>query len=594
MLLSALKEYAKALPEDERTPAMYARQPVKYVVDLDRQGRFLAIVSTATGARGREARGTPLVTPLVGNRTVKIVANLLMDNAEYALGVGRETSRPDQVRLRHAAFVEAVRACVAATGVQAVQAVLTFLQGPDANPFPPPPEFDPTANVTFRVDGDFPFSVPEVQAYWARINGAQVDGGEPAELGRALACLLCGRVQPALRRIPWKFKNIPGGQTSGTALISANANAFESYGLAESLIAPLCYACAEGFSKGLAALIEGESTHLRRDPLLYVFWSRSGGFSPLSFLERAEPDEVKELLRAVDTARTGSVRQLDPERFYAVSLAGSGGRLAVRDWIDTTVSEAKAHLARFFRLQAVADPAQPEQPRVFAAWQLASATVRQGGQDKPAADVERALYRAALAGGPIPLSVLFAAVRRFRAEHFGAPGFVNRARIALVKLVVLSQEDSRWKEGEMVTLDREERRPAYLCGRLLAVLEDAQRRALGDVNATIVDRFYGSASSTPIAVFGRLLRGAQAHLARLRRDQPPAYRALQTEIQQILGGLPEQRGGPAFPAMLSLRDQGLFALGYYHQRAYIFTRREPAVGDSAADTTVTQAKGRER
>ena len=102
---------------------------------------------------------------------------------------------------------------------------------------------------------------------------------------------------------------------------------------------------------------------------------------------------------------------------------------------------------------------------------------------------------------------------------------------------------------------------AYRCGRLLAVIEEVQRTALGDVNSTVVDRFYGTASTAPISVFSRLIRGAQPHLAKLRRDRRGAYRALDARLQEVLK--PVQ----SFPSVLDLEQQGLFALGYYHQRA---------------------------
>jgi len=113
----------------------------------------------------------------------------------------------------------------------------------------------------------------------------------------------------------------------------------------------------------------------------------------------------------------------------------------------------------------------------------------------------------------------------------------------------------------MAELDLSNDDPGYLCGRLLAVLENVQQRAVPGAKATIVDRFYGSASTAPASVFGRLIEGAQAHLAKLERDQRGAYVALQTSIEEILAGL---RG---FPKTLTLEHQGLFALGYYHQRA---------------------------
>ena len=116
----------------------------------------------------------------------------------------------------------------------------------------------------------------------------------------------------------------------------------------------------------------------------------------------------------------------------------------------------------------------------------------------------------------------------------------------------------------MVQLDPDNRAPAYLCGRLMAVLENAQRAALPNVNATVVDRFYGTASTAPASVFSRLLRGVQPHLAKLQRDNRGAYVAIQNRIEEILSGLP---GDPGFPRILTLQEQGIFALGYYHQRA---------------------------
>jgi CRISPR-associated protein Csd1 len=536
---------------------MYEPQRVRYLIDLDDCGRLLNIVDLATEGRGPEARGRLMVAPSVA-RTVAVRANLLMDNGEYALGIRREGSPPAKVQQRHQAFVDQVRRCATATVLPEVRAVQLFLDKLTRTGFPYPEKVRAADNVTFRVGGILPIDLPAVRTYWA---------GNDEAGGPVMNCLLCGQLRPVLRRIPFKHKNIPGGQVSGTALISANSDAFESYGLIESLIAPVCRECAEAFSKGLNALIAGPSTHLRRDPLLYVYWTREPGFSPLSFLETAEPDQVKELLRVVDTARTGSIEALSREQFYALSLNGSGGRLAVRDWLDMTVGEAQQHLARFFRLQQIADLYHPDLLQPLPVWRLSRATVRDPRRDNPAPGIASALYRVALAGGAVPLDVLFGVIRRFRAEQHVTP-----ERAALVKLVLSSQGDSPWREEQMSSLERGERNPAYLCGRLLAVLEDAQRQALGDPGATIVDRFYGTASSAPVAVFGRLIRGAQPHLARLRRDRPGAYRALQREIEEILSGLPLHGDGTAFPTVLNLRDQGIFALGYYHQRAARFAR----------------------
>jgi CRISPR-associated protein Csd1 len=116
---------------------------------------------------------------------------------------------------------------------------------------------------------------------------------------------------------------------------------------------------------------------------------------------------------------------------------------------------------------------------------------------------------------------------------------------------------------------------AYHCGRLLAVLEEAQRAALPRVTNTIVDRFFGTASSAPATVFGRLLRGVQPHLSTIESVRPAAYFAIQGKIEEISCHI------PSFPLSLTLREQGLFALGYYHQRAQRSARSTDNIATSA-------------
>jgi CRISPR-associated protein Csd1 len=126
-------------------------------------------------------------------------------------------------------------------------------------------------------------------------------------------------------------------------------------------------------------------------------------------------------------------------------------------------------------------------------------------------------------------------------------------------MVLLSQAE--FPEYTMTELEPNNADPAYLCGRLLAVLEALQRIAIPGTKATITDRFFGTASSAPASVFGRLLRGAQPHLAKLRKDSGGVYTAYQEKLEEI------QKGLRRFPPLLRLQEQGRFCLGYYHQRA---------------------------
>ena len=117
-------------------------------------------------------------------------------------------------------------------------------------------------------------------------------------------------------------------------------------------------------------------------------------------------------------------------------------------------------------------------------------------------------------------------------------------------------------------LNEESTNVAYRLGRLFAVLEKAQEEAVPGANATIKDRFYGSASATPRVVFPQLLRLSQHHLAKLEGGAKVYKEQL---MQAILEGIDGVKG---IPPHLSLEDQGMFALGYYHQRKAFFTRRK--------------------
>jgi CRISPR-associated protein Csd1 len=352
-------------------------------------------------------------------------------------------------------------------------------------------------------------------------------------------------------------------------LISANEDAFLSYGLEASLIAHTCASCGERFTKALTELLSSSSSRVFLGGAVFVFWTRKDvDFDFLTYLTDPTPEGVQALYETV--WRGGPQPEVDDSAFYAVELSGSGGRAVVRDWIDTTVSEAKRHLGDWFERQRVTGPnGDPQRP--LGVRSLGGATVRELGDLAP--PVARPLVRAALTGGAVPIDLLNQAVRRNRAEQR-----VTGPRAALIKLV-LRASAVEGKEDDMVELNVNSENAGYRCGRLLAVLEVIQRAAIPGVNATIVDRFYGTASSAPASVFSRLVRGAQPHLAKLERDQRGLYGVLQGRLEEILAGLTD------FPRTLSLLDQGRFAVGFYHQRGADRRTAREAVARRAIATT---------
>ncbi len=537
MILQRLAEFAS---RTDALPPMYQKTRIRWLIDIGLDGRLIGdgFVPLSSGEAKGKDRGKEFLAPHIV-RTTKPIAKLLADNAEYVLGAGDDP----KIAKRHSEFCDLTKKCAEKTGepsVRAVQAFLELYQDKDALL---PQDAEDGDTLTFRVDGTMPIDLPSVRAFWS---------GETQSGGAVMQCLICGQVTQVEERLPVKIKGVPGGQTSGTAMISANSDAFESYGLSASLISPVCRTCGEAFANSANFMIRSDHNHLRVGPTIYLFWTKEEvGFNPVTVLSQPTEEDVQRLMESYRTGQGAGDVQADG--FYALSLSASGGRVVVRDWLETTVSTVQANLGRWFALQRLVDN-DGAVGRPFGVYGLA-ASLYLKPNEQMVANVPRMMVRCALHGGPMPESLLNQAVNRNRAEQG-----VTRNRAALIKAVMLSQIQS-FKEDYMEKLKLSNTSPGYLCGRLLSELEAAQKVAIRP-KATLVDRYYGAASSAPATVFGYLMRDFQvAHMSKLRKNRPGIYNAIDSRVQDILQALGD------FPKTLNVREQAMFSLGYYHQKA---------------------------
>ena len=555
MILTRLKEYADT--RMKLPPEMYGESPVRWVLDLDANGSLLGFISRGGDSKAN-MRGLPMTVPQQNvNRTVNIKANLLVDNGEYVLGIPAADSNNAKVADRHQAFKELTRCCAEETRKPSVEAVSKFLESwiPDRSLIPE--QFDTKQHrLTFRVNGVFPVDLESVREFWASRTV-----GEDAPI---MTCLVTGLNGPVQRRMPAHVEGLKriGGEAK-TALVSANKKPFESYGLEESLTSPISREAAEGFTKALNDLISKQDSHIYVGPLVYVFWTREEtSFNFLGMVEQPKPEAVKLLFKSPISGQ--QISDVRTNKFYALALSAKKTRATVRDWLETTVSDAEANLRRWFKAQRIVSPYGENDDYYLGVRSLARATVQREGESNQDSEqrvqptLVASLLRAALKGDRLPEDILARVVRRNRAE-----GNVTRPRAALIKLLFATQGVSM---TEMQELNPDPflvgaELHAYHCGRLLAEIEAVQRAALGQVNASVTDRYYGSASSTPASVFPALMRGVRVHLGNLRRRSPGIHAALDNRIADIVAKLPD------FPRTLTMRSQGLFALGYYHQRA---------------------------
>lgn len=542
MILERLRDFHARI-QDDLIPSYHKEQGCRWILEVGPDGSFRGFVETGKTKRS----ATDFCTPYMRRAGSKPPPYLLVDKPAYVLGLPRNDKKKwrEKAAQRHEDYVALVKECADDVDRPALKTFLTFLEAhvDDALADPATGEMKKGDLIIPRVDGTLITEIPEVQQFWIKRQDAKA--AEKSSL--TTECTICGEQRPAIRTEPVELVLGP----DRVNVITGNEKAFLSHGLEQSEIAPVCQVCARTYGEALHYLLEKEQHHLRLGDVTWVYWTDRGtDFDPFDTVAKADPRDIETLLEA--PYKSAPPGDIDAAWFYAAALTSNISRLAVRSWITTTVGEVKRNVGRYFeRMRLVGR----DGPRYHGLYALVGSTVRELG-DLPPHTIETLLTHA-LTGQQLPMSLLHQAIRRARAE-----GGITHPRAALLKLVLLSNQPDDATPMADEKLNPNHDNPAYHCGRLLAVLENIQRKAIPNLNTTLVDRYYGTASTAPASVFGNLLRGVQSHLSKFRRSSND--RGLGVYFERQIGEIMSQLDG--FPRTLSAEDQAIFALGYYQQR----------------------------
>lgn len=122
-----------------------------------------------------------------------------------------------------------------------------------------------------------------------------------------------------------------------------------------------------------------------------------------------------------------------------------------------------------------------------------------------------------------------------------------------------------------MALNEECTKVPYVLGRLFAVLEELQEKANPGINSTIKDRYFNSACANPSITFPLLTKLANTHLKKIFVQKGTVI-----YFEKQIGGLMNKLAidNNAWPARLSLPEQGEFILGYYHQVQKRYEKKE--------------------
>jgi len=437
---------------------------------------------------------------------------------------------------------------------------------------------------------------PLVADYWRSLRDEPIQTSEESRF----ECLVTGKNVGAPGNFP-KVKNVPGGQSGGVPLVSFNSSAFLSHGLESNENAPISRSAAESCATALARLLHpafpnpnpGRSNEAlpRRnfrisDDTVVCFWTDSvqpGGLADYfaALFDFPDPAIVGDAYRGLWRGRTPTMD--DPGTFFALTLSGAQGRMIVRDWLATSVREIVKNLARHFSdLDVVRNTPAPkgsELPPALPLSALLGSLAPFGKRSEIPPALSAGFITAALRGTPYPLAILQRALERSRAE-VGQSEWKDLerrdARAALIKAALNRRRMTAATTYPQLTreMDPTISAPGYLLGRLIAVIERLQQTALGDVAASVTDRYFSAASASPRSVFTRLLKNARHHARKAKDDDQSAGTArwLDSQLDEIASRFDPAHNG--FPAYLDLEQQGLFVLGYHQQRHWLWLSRE--------------------
>lgn len=569
---------------------------------ITREGKFLNFIPTEKGNTIAE----DVVRTENKGRTSNILARLLVDNEKYVLGYPI-TNRNEKC------LTDYVNKLCNYENIKSVKSVIDFYErNKELGLVAARNEFENNlqtkklktgTNFSFLIRGKgeedivvhlFPKLIEEVKRRYEEqeknLKGNNQD-----------VCSICGKSDYRVRNLSTHgtIDGVIPRNPLGNYLISYEGDAFSSYDLDGNDNSLVCTHCAKAYVEAMNWLLAprswiptGKKNKKRpdyknrkdiSDDTQVVFWLRNAVEpSFLDILDNPTEESIHSLFDSVYSGSKTSATKLDADTFYSLTLRGAAARIAIRDWIETSLDNLQSNLVRWFqdieitRFDTNEKKISKYYPRfnslVLSAKSKSDSTVQHGR-------IGAVLWKSAVLGFSPPLWLLNSILNRIRAEQSEKPpeGKKNSQweyklpeRIALLKLYLNRINKQNERNKIMAELDETNKNTAYICGRIFAVLESIQYFASGgNLNAGIRERFFSFASTMPSTAFGRLMKLTQHHLSKISGEKPGLAVDFDKKLQELICKLE----GNCFPAVFSLEDQACFAIGYYHQKQKEFSNK---------------------
>lgn len=581
MILKALADYYDRLAEDPQSgvaPMGFSTEKISFCLVIDDKGNLQHVSDLRSGDEGKP-RAIPMIVPDRGGRSGKLLKPyFLWDNTGYVLGADSK-GKADRSREAFEAFTEfhqKMAELIDDDGLHAVCKFLSKWKPADAasviGKFAEWEDVQDT-NVIFQLKNarQYVHQSAAVKKGWLKFIGSDTD------IVRGL-CLVSGQDAPLARLHP-AIQGVAGAQSVGAAIVSFNLDAFTSYGKEQSFNAPVSSDIAFKYTTALNHLLSGRSRRVQLADATVIWWAdKATEFEDafgnvLSGVPDAEDtatnDRVKEFLTRLKSGISAKEIKNADVPFYVLGLSPNAARISIRLWLQSTVGELYRQLKRHLDdLEIV--PGRFDDPFPPSLRDILRETARDA--DGIPAPLSAGLTRAAITGGMYPDALFTSVLRRIRTDRT-----LRYRRAAILKACLLR----RWRvlniDKEIpVALDEQRKDAPYVLGRLFAELEKIQEDASGgSLNRSMKDSYFGSAAATPAAIFPRLIALSGHHQRKLEGGIAVNH---QKRLAAIMAQIQE------FPQRLSNEEQGLFYIGYYHQReAFFVSNKEKDITPSTKE-----------
>ena len=602
MILTALVNYYEQLRRehpDEVPEQGWSRVKVTHLLVLSKEGELLNIIPAP------DKDGWMKRVPERVKRSSGIAPNLLADTSSYLLGIDNK-GKPERAKRCFGAakqvHLEAFAQVSSAAGVALCAFFETWDPETACSNEVVAQESDGLlagGNLSFVLDGAEMHDIAddeEVARAYANLSEA---GGEECAVMR---CLATGERAPIARLHP-AVKGVPGAQAVAS-LVGFNNPAFESYGHdgEQGFNAPVSVGAAFAYTAALNYLIKSPQHHVRIGDTTVVYWAERGdatnsalmslllgarveGLS-LRMADGTQDAELDGILGALSAGKVPNVQGLDRSApFHVLGIDPNAARISVRFYERNTFGVMLDNVMRHCqRLSIVHAPWQREYLSPY--WIVQAAENPKARNPVVSSELGGALLRSILTNTRYPESLYANIMLRLRATQDDEETHtvkVSYERAAFIKAYLIRNAEI-YEEGTMETVNAERDEIAYVLGRVFWVLEDTQHVANSDINATISDKYFDTACTTPALVFPMLLSLSKKHLRKVKRDKPGLAYNLEAKQEALLACI------ESFPKSLSNTAQGDFVLGYYHQKNADIQERARKKQEQEADEAVASAE----